>query len=197
MSSCGFVVPWDGMTYPNQLTVLRMAFVPVFVILVVYGFGRAALVVFIAAGLTDILDGYIARQFGQNSELGEVLDPVADKLLLVSSFIVLTIRSDAFQFSIPLWLTITTIGRDLLLVVSGLIITLVIGKRSFPPTAAGKATTFFQLLTVLTVLASSLLPGLESFFQVVVVLALVTTIGSGLHYSIRGVRMIAESSGQE
>lgn len=184
------------MTYANQLTVLRMAFVPVFVILVVYGYAKGALAVFVAAGLTDVLDGYIARTFGQNSRLGEILDPIADKVLLTSCFVVLTIQKDAFALVIPLWLTISVIGRDLLLLIGGLIINLTIGNRRFPPSVFGKATTFLQLLTVFTVLLSSVSDVLNPFFTVWVFAALALTVVSGIHYLIRGTRLIgAESSG--
>ncbi|MEE8586449.1 MAG: CDP-alcohol phosphatidyltransferase family protein, partial [Acidobacteriota bacterium] len=117
------------MTYANQLTILRMAFVPIFLILVAYGHPQGSLAVFVAAGLTDLLDGFIARNFGQNSALGELLDPIADKFLLVSSFIALTVQKDVFDLRIPLWLTITAISRDILLLTGGLAIRLTLGKH--------------------------------------------------------------------
>lgn len=184
------------MTYANQLTILRMAFVPVFLILVAYGHPQGSLAVFVAAGLTDLLDGFIARNFGQNSTLGELLDPIADKFLLVSSFIALTIQSHVFELRIPLWLTITVISRDLLILISGLLIRLTLGNRRLRPSVLGKLTTALQLLTVFVVLLSSLTPGLESFFTLVTACALAMTVLSGLHYAVRGVRIIAEKEGE-
>ncbi len=179
------------MTYANQLTILRMAFVPVFLILVAYGYPRACLAVFVAAGLTDLLDGFIARTFSQNSTLGELLDPIADKLLLVSSFIALTVQKEVFDLRIPLWLTITAISRDVLLLSGGLAIRLTLGKHRFPPSMIGKVTTVLQLLTVFTVLLSSLVTGLQGFFDLVVIAALAGTITSGLQYAARGIRIIS------
>ena len=96
----------------NQLTILRMAFVPLLVLLVVYDYVVGALAVFLLAGATDLLDGYIARKFGQNTAIGAFLDPIADKLLLVSCFILLSRNVVELNVNIPLWLTITVIGRD-------------------------------------------------------------------------------------
>ena len=181
------------MTYANQLTILRMAFVPVFLILVAYGHPQGSLAVFVAAGLTDLLDGFIARNFGQNSTLGELLDPIADKFLLVSSFLALTVQKEVFELRIPLWLTITAISRDVLLLSGGLAIRLTLGKHRFPPSIFGKATTVLQLLTVFTVLLSSLVTGLGSFFDLVAIAALAATIASGLHYAVRGIQIISRN----
>ncbi|HON00757.1 MAG TPA: CDP-alcohol phosphatidyltransferase family protein, partial [Acidobacteriota bacterium] len=101
---------------PNQLTVLRMALVPLFILLVVYSFWLWALITFLVAGVTDLLDGMIARRWGRKTDLGTLLDPLADKLLLVSSFVLFTFSSVPLVVRLPLWLTITVISRDLLLV---------------------------------------------------------------------------------
>ena len=98
-------------TAANQLTLLRMLLIPAFVLLVVYGRFGWALVVFLIAGLTDALDGLIARQTGQKSELGAWLDPAADKLLLVTTFIVLTLPNIGLVNRIPIWLTVLIISR--------------------------------------------------------------------------------------
>jgi cardiolipin synthase (CMP-forming) len=177
------------MTSANQLTILRMAFVPLFVLLVVYNYLGGALSVFLLAGVTDLLDGLIARRYGQKTPLGTFLDPIADKLLLVSSFILLSIESLALTVTIPLWLTITVIGRDVLLVVSVAIINLTMGRRLFPPSLFGKATTALQLLTVFVVLVLSYLrlelPLLELLFY----LTFALTVISGLHYLARGMKI--------
>ncbi len=177
------------LTYANQLTILRMVFVPVFVMLVVYGHMAAAVTVFIVAGITDTLDGLIARRFSQKTPLGTYLDPIADKLLLVSSFIVLTLRNSSLPVQIPLWLTITVISRDVLIVVSVVIITLTMGRRIFLPSVIGKATTAAQLLTVFAVMTSAVLPFLIPIVQPLMYATLVLTVASGLHYLIRGMKI--------
>ena len=104
------------LTLANQLTILRMLLIPAFVLLVVYGHLGAALGVFVVAGLTDALDGLIARTAGQRTSLGAWLDPMADKLLLVTTFIVLTMPSLPLQHHVPLWLTVLIISRDIVIV---------------------------------------------------------------------------------
>ncbi len=182
------------MVSPNQLTVLRMAFVPVMVLLIAYGYMGWALVVFLCAGVTDMLDGLIARIWGQKTMLGTFLDPIADKLLLVSSFAMLTFGSLDLEVRVPLWLTIAVISRDLLLVLSVLIFNLTIGRRVFPPSMLGKATTVVQLLFVLMVLTSNTvgwaLPGLDPVMYAVLVL----TLTSGVHYMVQGMKVIARET---
>ena len=104
------------LTAANQVTLVRMLLVPAFVILVVYGHLGSALLVFMLAGLTDLLDGLIARWSGQQSTLGAWLDPMADKLLAVSTFVVLTIPGLGLANRLPIWLTVMIIMRDVVIV---------------------------------------------------------------------------------
>jgi cardiolipin synthase len=173
----------------NQLTILRMAFVPLLVLLVVYDYVVGALAVFLLAGATDLLDGFIARKFGQNTSIGAFLDPIADKLLLVSCFILLSRNVVELNVNIPLWLTITVIGRDILLVVSVVIINLTMGKHLFSPSIYGKATTFFQLLTVFMVLVVNALNIDMPLWGAVFYLTAALTVISGLHYMGRGMKL--------
>jgi len=168
----------------NWLTVLRILLIPVFVSLLVYRKPGPALVVFVAAALTDLLDGYVARRHGLSSRLGAFLDPMADKLLLVSSFVTLT-----WLKALPFWIAAVVISRDLILMVGALVIHMA-GGRIYPrPTRAGKIATFFQILTVLTGLATR-------FAQVgpaliaVMWLAAAFTIVSGLQYIVQGMRFL-------
>jgi len=177
------------LTYANQLTILRMVFVPVFVMLVVYGHMAAAVAVFIVAGITDTLDGLIARRFGQQTPLGAYLDPIADKLLLVSSFVVLSLRNSELPVQIPLWLTITVISRDVLIVVSVVIINLTMGRRVFLPSVVGKATTAFQLLTVFAVMTSAVVTSLVPVVPPLMYATLVLSVVSGSHKSVRGMKI--------
>src|SRR5205809_4578570 len=133
----------------NWLTVLRILLIPVFVSLLVYRKPGPALVVFVAAALTDLLDGYVARRHGLSSRLGAFLDPMADKLLLVSSFVTLT-----WLKALPFWIAAVVISRDLILMVGALVIHMA-GGRIYPrPSRAGKAATFFQILTVVTAMGA-------------------------------------------
>src|SRR5205814_8059994 len=127
----------------NWLTVLRILLAPLFASLLVYRTPGPALVVFVAAALTDLLDGYVARHHGLSSRLGAFLDPMADKLLLVSSFVTLT-----WLKALPFWIAAVVISRDLILMVGALVIHMA-GGRIYPrPTCAGKMATFCQVLTV-------------------------------------------------
>lgn len=181
------------MTLANQLTFLRMVLVPLFILLVVYGHLGLAILTFFMAGVTDLLDGLIARRFGQKTPLGTFLDPIADKLLLVSAFVVLSLDGINLAVRIPLWLTITVISRDLILVLSVLTINLTVGRRLYPPSMAGKLTTFSQLALIMTVLVSNLfsysIPGLS----LLIFATLALTLASGLHYMARGMKLIGQN----
>jgi cardiolipin synthase (CMP-forming) len=183
------------MTSATQLTVLRMILVPVFVLLILYQHLGWALAVFLLAGLTDLLDGLIARRYKQKTPLGTMLDPLADKLLLTSAFIVLTLDSIDLIFQIPLWLTVTVISRDLMLVLSVLIINLTIGRRLFSPSLLGKLTTACQLLLVMLVLIVNGVGFQIEGLWIVVYLTLALTVSSGMHYILRGMILIQKEGG--
>ena len=129
------------MTPANQLTLLRMLLIPAFVILVIYGSLGWALLVFVTAGVTDALDGLLARRAGQKTTLGAWLDPMADKLLLVSTFVVLTLPGIGLTNKLPLWLTVLIISRDVVIVLTVAIVNLAIGPRTFRPSVFGKMAT--------------------------------------------------------
>ena len=141
-----------NLTYANQLTILRIVLIPAFVLLVVYGRLGQALLVFMTAGATDALDGLIARRAGQRTSLGAWLDPMADKLLLVTTFIVLTLPGIPLTNHLPLWLTIVVISRDVVIVGVVAIVNLAVGPRTFRPTFLGKATTAVFIVTSVVVM---------------------------------------------
>ncbi len=179
------------LTYANQLTILRMLFIPCFVLLVIYGYVGVATLVFVLAGVTDALDGLLARKLQQKTALGSFLDPMADKLLLTASFVTLTVPSVPIALHIPIWLTVLTISRDLLIALFALIIHLQTGYASFQPTFLGKCTTTAQLTTVGACMLGNLVPSLGVvFFPAAVYSSLLLTVGSGLHYFYRSVRII-------
>src|SRR5271163_2669943 len=134
-------------TVPNQLTFLRLAFLPFFIIAIKYDRYGLALWILLAGGLSDALDGLLARQLNQKTTLGAYLDPIADKLLLSSSYVVLALKG-----KIGWWLAILVLGRDVLILVACAVILLTVGYRPFPPSIWGKANTFFELSLLVLVL---------------------------------------------
>jgi cardiolipin synthase (CMP-forming) len=180
------------LTYANQLTILRMLFVPCFVILLIYGYPKAATVLFLLAAVTDGLDGLLARKLQQKTVLGSFLDPMADKILLTAAFITLTIPTVPLVLHIPTWLTVLTISRDVIIAISVLIIHLQTQHTQFPPSLLGKCTTAVQLLTVGACMLANFEASLAiSLFPLVQYATLAFTIASGLHYAYRSVRIIA------
>src|SRR3984885_2314527 len=143
------------MTTANKITILRMLLIPLFVVETIYYVRTgneihrlAAILSFALTAILDGVDGYIARHYNQISELGKILDPLADKLLLVSGIVLLSFNNEPYLRQIPLWLTGMIIGRDLLLSIGAAVIHLVVGKIAIRPRMTGKIATVFQMLTV-------------------------------------------------
>jgi cardiolipin synthase len=180
------------LTTANQLTLLRMIFIPIFVVLLVYEMAGWAFIVFILAGITDGLDGLIARLFQQKTQLGAYLDPIADKLLLTTSFVVLSTKGLGLIITIPLWLTIFVLSRDVLLIASALMIALSTGHRTFKPSIFGKTTTFMQIVTILVVLYFNHLGHTHPFIHWLFIATGVITIFSGLHYIYQGRKLVTD-----
>ena len=178
------------LTYANQLTILRMIFIPCFVLFLIYDHSTLAILLFILAGITDGLDGLLARMFHQKTALGSLLDPIADKLLLTAAFVTLTVPSVPVAYHIPAWLTVTAISRDLIIAVAALIIHLQTGYTKFPPSFLGKCTTALQLIMVAFVLGANLTPRVLPVLDELVLATLLVTVASGLHYAYRSVRLI-------
>ncbi len=183
------------LTLPNFITLMRMAIVPFFVIAVAEGDFRLALWTLVVAGLTDALDGWMARRFDMESVVGAYLDPIADKLLLVTAYVTLTIPMGQ-AVVIPVWLTILALFRDFFIMVVVLVLYLVEDIRSFPPSVLGKATTLMHIVTIGVVLLANLtmvplwLPPLCFYTS----FSLVTL--SGVNYIYRSSRFI-EAARQE
>ncbi len=178
------------LTLANQLTLLRIALIPAFVILVLYGRVGWALTTFLGAGLTDALDGLIARRAGQKTTLGAWLDPMADKLLLVTAFIVLTVPDTGLRFRIPIWLTILVISRDIAIVLTVAVVNLAIGRKTFAPSLLGKAATAVYILTCVVVLTANYMGSGESIVLTAVVLSGAITIVSAVHYATQVARIV-------
>lgn len=164
---------------PNAITISRVALVPVLVLLLRDQRFPSALAVFALAGLSDALDGYIAKRYGLVSQFGAILDPLADKILLVTSYVMLAVLS-----LIPFWLVVAVVSRDLLIVGGYLAYTLAAGTTvQMRPTALSKLNTLLQILLVIAVLAQAAL-GVQAHEAIAALIgaALGTTVASGLHY---------------
>ncbi len=183
-----------ALTPANQLTLLRMLLIPAFVILVVYGRLGWALGVFVTAGVTDALDGLLARRAGQRTSLGAWLDPMADKLLLVSTFVVLTLPNLDLANRLPLWLTILVISRDVGIVLTVAIVNLAIGRRTFQPSLLGKIATATYIATAAAAMFFNYLRRASPIVEVLVDASLAITLASGLHY-IWHARRLLETQG--
>jgi cardiolipin synthase (CMP-forming) len=169
-------------TLPNLLSMLRMALVPLFVVSILAGRPDRALWVFAIAGITDALDGFIARVWKQQSPLGAYLDPAADKLLLVASYVILAIPNLQKGITIPAWVSALVITRDLVIVIVALLLHLAADVKRFPPSSISRVNTVVQVGTVLLVLLSGILPSVRLIATVAVYLVAATTLASGVHY---------------
>jgi cardiolipin synthase len=182
----------DIVTVPNLISAFRILLVPVFLRAIFAHRAAEALVVFIAASLTDLLDGFIARVWHQRSKLGTVLDPAGDKLLMTASYIVLTIPALAIPNSIPLWLTILVFARDLLIVAGAFFAFKRWGQKTFMPSLLGKASTACQVATVFLVLWLNHLGITAGYMPWIYILTLLVTFVSGTHYFVYGLRVLRE-----
>jgi cardiolipin synthase (CMP-forming) len=177
-------------TVANQLTLLRMLLIPAFVIMVVYGRPGWALSIFVVAGITDGLDGLIARRAGQKTSLGAWLDPMADKLLLVTTFVVLTVPGTDVVNRFPLWLTILVITRDVVIVTTVAIVTAVMGVRTFRPSIYGKAATAVYVVTCVVLLWFNYLGRPSVLVHLGIWTSLAITLVSGIHYIVHAAKII-------
>jgi len=181
-----------SLTLANQLTLMRLALVPAFVILVLYGRMGWALAAFVTAGITDGLDGLIARWTNQRTALGAFLDPMADKLLLVSAFVVLSLPGIGLVNRIPVWLTVLVISRDVAIVATVAIVSLTLGPRTFPPSIYGKVATALYIVTIAVVLLFNFLKQPSFVVDILVWVSLAITLISGFHYTVHVRRTLNE-----
>jgi cardiolipin synthase (CMP-forming) len=177
-------------TPANQLTLLRMLLIPAFVILVIYGELGWALAVFVIAGITDGLDGLLARWSDQRTSLGAWLDPMADKLLLVTTFVVLTWPGLGLANRFPVWLTICIISRDVVIVLTVAIVNLAIGRRTFKPSIFGKIATATYMVTAVAAMIFNYRGYHSRIFDALVWVSLAITWVSAIHYIRHAARII-------
>jgi cardiolipin synthase len=191
-------------TLPNFLTVIRMVLIPVFVIFLYYQRFALALAVFVTAGVTDGLDGMLARRFNQKSQLGTILDPIADKLLLVTSFVTLSMPSiisktalppphQSLHLPVPFWVTTAVISRDVFIIVGAAAINIVTGFRHFRPSWLGKANTVVQIGAIVVILLATHVPLIRGYMlPTVYITVFAFALLSGVHYIFHVSRLLGE-----
>lgn len=174
------------MSFADKLSITRIILIPIFISLLLYSksfpfFKKIAIGVFILAILSDFLDGLVARIKKEKSSIGVVLDPLADKLLLLSAFITLYF----LKFSLPLWLVLIVVSRDFIILLGIVILTFLKIEVSISPSVWGKLTTFFQMMTILVVLSNFSL-----FVKIFWILTAIFTLISGADYLRRGIKAL-------
>lgn len=175
---------------PNSLSLLRIFLIPVFVVLMIQKEIRAAFAVFLLASFTDVLDGFAARLCRLRTKIGALLDPAADKLLILASFIILSLPALNFPHVIPIWLTLMVIGRDVLIVSGAFVAHKRHGVDRFPPSIWGKACTVLEVTVVLAVLFLNTRQMPFAYIHWLYYLTFAFTVFSAIHYSIAGFRMV-------
>ena len=171
-------------TIPNLLTFVRMALIPVFASLLFYGYSGWALLVFFVAGLSDGVDGFVARRFNQESELGTIIDPIADKLLMTTAFVILTLPNvlqPTRHLPVPFWVTAAVIGRDVLIVTIAAAINIMTDFRGFKPSWLGKLSTLVQVIAVGLILIAAV-TGYSLHLPTTYFLVAFLAFLSGVHY---------------
>jgi cardiolipin synthase (CMP-forming) len=184
------------MTTANKITIVRILLVPFFIVQVLYyvntgneWYRLLAFVCFAVAAISDGVDGYIARRYNQISELGKMIDPLADKLLLVSAVLLLSMKNEPHLQRIPIWLTATILSRDAILIMGLLLIQHVCGKTTVRPIMLGKVATVLQMICVLW----ALLKFSPRMLLLLAIAAAACTGISGLIYVFDGVRQLSAS----
>jgi cardiolipin synthase len=184
------------LTIANLLTIFRLILIPVFVSALFYQRFIWALAVFVLAAITDGLDGLVARSFNQKTQLGAILDPMADKLLLVTAFIILSLPRFTNTPPIPFWLTATVISRDVFIVLGAAVINISTGFSRFRPSLPGKINTFVQIVLIVLFLAANAFDVHPRFLSITYYATLAMAVFSGLHYILHVNRLMNEHQNQ-
>ncbi|MGB9712890.1 MAG: CDP-diacylglycerol--glycerol-3-phosphate 3-phosphatidyltransferase [Dissulfurimicrobium sp.] len=175
------------MNIPNLFTLIRIVLIPILIIFLINGRFFEALIVFSLAGVTDALDGLIARMLRQKTKIGAILDPIADKLLLTSSYVTLAVVG-----RLPNWLAIVIISRDIIIVAGVLILFLLQEDVEIKPTVLGKLTTLSQLGTIFIVLLGQQIGVFAPLVRVSGLLTAALTVSSGAHYMFLGISLLGK-----
>ncbi len=182
----------NPLTLPNALTLLRILAIPFFAIAVWYGHHWQAFALFAAAGFTDLLDGLIARTFNQRSDLGALMDPAADKLLMTTAFILMAWRTDGMIAPIPVWVAILAITRDLVISFYAFASVDRLSDSKFHPSFLGKVSTAWQLVAVSLGLFFNAVghrPWMDPLLPGMYWLVAALVLASGIHYFLRATRV--------
>jgi len=175
------------MNAANKLTILRLLMIPVFVALVLHRQFNIAVWVFIAAAITDALDGFVARTFNMKTEFGTMIDPLADKLLIISAFICLVfVNNIAPETLIPAYVPVVVIARDVLLIFGVAIVYVLRGRIEIKPSFLGKFTTFFQMLSIIFILLNF------HYIKLLLNIMVIFTISSTIEYIFIGNSLLNE-----
>jgi cardiolipin synthase len=177
-------------TLPNLITLIRIVLIPIFVSVLLYyretgneHFRWLAIVIFAVAVLSDAIDGFIARVKKEKTLLGSFLDPLADKLLIITAVIVLSIQIGNLP-KLPIWFPVLVISRDSIIVIGALLIHILAGKVTPQPSVSGKVTTFFQMLTIVWVLVD------VPLYIIPLGAAAIFTFISGFEYILMGMKQL-------
>ncbi len=170
------------LTFANQLTLLRLLLIPAFVILTIYHYLGWALATFVFAGATDLLDGLIARWSNSRTNVGAWLDPAADKLLLLTAFVVLTLPGLGLTNRLPVWLTVVVFSRDIGIVLTVAVVNMAVGPRTFRPSMLGKIATGVYVVTGIVTMTFNYWERTSALIDVCVYASLAIALLSGLHY---------------
>ncbi len=176
------------MNLANKISIARIILIPFFIVAVIYSRTEIALILFMLAVISDGVDGFIARTRNQKTKLGTIIDPVADKLLLVSAYISLSLATNIPpDLKMPPYVPIVIISRDVIIVLGSVLIHIVTGDIKIKPSILGKATTFFQMMTIVSILARF---GCSAYlWNFTVILTMI----SGIDYVIKGSRPLSEN----
>jgi cardiolipin synthase len=180
------------MTIPNLLTILRVLLTPLLVIFLLEGRLSEALVVFIVAGITDALDGLIARLYKQKSRLGAFLDPLADKLLLATTYVILAVMN-----LVPSWLTVIVLSRDVLIVLGVFVLFMQDLPFEIRPTISSKLTTCAQIITAIVTMGTALATPHPLLKSILFHLTAVVTIVSWAQYMVKGIRIMQKAGNSQ
>lgn len=175
------------MNLANKISIARIILIPFFIAAIVYSRLGVALFLFMLAVISDAADGFIARALKQKTEFGTILDPIADKLLLMSAYITLSIANLKELITIPPYVMIVVISRDVIIVLGSIMIYMIKGSLEVSPSIVGKITTFFQMMTIVSVLVQF------NYSAIVWNIAVTLTIASGIDYLVKGSRLFNDS----
>lgn len=177
-----------GMNLANKISIARIMLIPFFIAAIVYSRMDVALILFILATISDGVDGFIARALKQKTRLGTMLDPMADKLLLLSAYICLSFASGVpGHLKMPPYVPIIVISRDAFIVLGSVTIYFITGDLKVSPSISGKVTTFFQMLTIISILLQF------KYSYVIWNLTVILTAISGIDYIVKGTRLLGEN----